>query len=258
MKKKRLIATTLILGTLATICFYQSPPPPEFVPFDEGQVQSHYTSSEISTFYQRLHKRKWRQLRRLYKNQLERYNPSEKEWLIPTTIHLIQTGDSPPPYADSWKEHHPDWEVRLWTKEKLKELHPLGNTDEDKLAFCRLAILSRWGGVVIDETVECLKPLDTLHKASDFYAGILEEVRSPAICPNLIGSSKAHPIILKSLDSLTKKEEMVRRLSHVLTHSFFSFPEEEVHKVLLPVSYFSPSKEPKTYSLTLTHNDDLN
>jgi mannosyltransferase OCH1-like enzyme len=255
MKKKRLVATTLILGTVATLCFYRSPPLPEFVPFDEAQIQEHHTSAQISTFYQRLHKRKWRQLRRLYKDQLEQYSPSEKTWRIPTLIHLMQTGDQPPPYAISWKEHHPDWEVRLWTPEQLETLHPMGATKEDKLAFCRLAILSEYGGVVIDQSLECLKPLDTLHKASDFYAGLEGEVRSPNISPNVIGSSKAHPIILKSLDSLTKKEEMARRLSHALTHSFFSVSEEGSHKVLLPASYFSADEKAPTYSLARKLHD---
>lgn len=128
---------------------------------------------------------------------------------IPTVIHRIWLGDKQMPdeyvrFGRSWAEHHPGWEMRLWTDDDLPPLdHP------DALERCRnfgeasdvlrYEILNRFGGVYVDTDVECLRPIDELvGDASAFAAWARPRVIGSAV----VGAVPGHPAIARTLEAV--------------------------------------------------------
>lgn len=96
----------------------------------------------------------------------------ENQILIPKVFHRIWIGDKPMPqefieYGNTWKKHHPDWEMKLWTDENMITLqnqaaymnavHAAQRAD-----LARYELLYRFGGVYIDCDFECIKNIEDL------------------------------------------------------------------------------------------------
>lgn len=92
--------------------------------------------------------------------------------MIPKIIHQIWIGTKkmPKEWMDTWKEHHPDWEYRLWTETEIDAFRLENN---DKYAYyyrkgkwdgaadiARIEILKKYGGFYIDADSVCVKPLE--------------------------------------------------------------------------------------------------
>ena len=92
---------------------------------------------------------------------------------IPRIIHRIWLGDTKMP-ADfeamgaTFANHHPDWEMRLWSD---ADLLTLGVTDEDRARtrthselsnLVRYEILRQEGGLYVDTDVECRRDFSSL------------------------------------------------------------------------------------------------
>jgi mannosyltransferase OCH1-like enzyme len=127
--------------------------------------------------------------------------------LIPRIFHQIWVGPDPLPeefaaYRQTWLDHHPGWELRLWTEETLPadprrpegmELlrHPSERSD-----ILRFDLLSRFGGVYLDCDFECLRPIDGLLEGVQAFAGY----RKPGYVNNaLIGAAPGHPFDERAL-----------------------------------------------------------
>lgn len=111
---------------------------------------------------------------------------------IPKTLHFVHVSKNL--YAEStptdevvgniadWKKIHPDWNISLWTNEKLRvefpELLPLiariGGPMSWVSNLARYAILLRFGGVYVDTDVVPIRPLDPLLLGLDNFT-ICEE-----------------------------------------------------------------------------------
>src|SRR3954452_9252859 len=87
--------------------------------------------------------------------------------LIPRIIHRVWLGDGamPPEYeafGETWAQHHPGWEMRLW---RSSDLPPLRNQDlfdratsfAQQSDIARYELLLRHGGVYVDTDFECLR-----------------------------------------------------------------------------------------------------
>jgi mannosyltransferase OCH1-like enzyme len=96
---------------------------------------------------------------------------------IPKIIHQIWIG-KPLPNAlkelgDTWKEHHPAWEYRLWNEddilgfiieyfpEYMDSYHSF-NYDIQRLDAIRYLILYKIGGMYVDFDYDCLKNIEPL------------------------------------------------------------------------------------------------
>lgn len=97
-------------------------------------------------------------------------------------IHLIWFGGKPFPKLvqrciASWRQHMPDWEVRVWTEQEF-DVHAVPYCAEaysrGRYAFvsdyARFWILYHHGGIYMDTDVMLLRPLDALLKAGPFLA----------------------------------------------------------------------------------------
>jgi inositol phosphorylceramide mannosyltransferase catalytic subunit len=176
---------------------------------------------------------------------------------IPKIIHQIWLGSELPEqykeFQQSWLVHHPDWEYKLWTDAdvssfsfKNKELFDEARNFGQKADIWRYEILEKFGGVYIDTDFECLKPLDSLHYAFDFYAGL------PALGANgvqvaigIIGAVPHHHI-LQAAVALMNKTRGIGPIIVTTGPIFFTnvckhlAGKTGMIDIILPASYFYP------------------
>ena len=90
--------------------------------------------------------------------------------MIPKIIHHIWLGPKPMPeefvrYGETWRKHHPEWVMWLWTDNNLpplvnQDLYARGAHYSEKSDIIRYEVLNEFGGFYVDTDFECLKPLD--------------------------------------------------------------------------------------------------
>jgi inositol phosphorylceramide mannosyltransferase catalytic subunit len=125
---------------------------------------------------------------------------------IPKVIHRIWLGDAEMPetyvrFGETWRRHHPDWEMRLWTTDRLPALTCPGGFERcrnfgEASDVLRYEILSRDGGVYVDTDVECLRSLEPLIGDATAFAAY---ARPGLIGSAVVGSVPGHPAIAKAL-----------------------------------------------------------
>jgi inositol phosphorylceramide mannosyltransferase catalytic subunit len=132
------------------------------------------------------------------------------EHKIPRVIHRIWLGPDPVPdefesYAESWRRHHPEWELRLWRDEDLPELScaaQIGRTRRFKAIYdmTRLELLRQMGGVVIDLDVEALRPIDPLLEGVTAFVGRTSS--GNRVGNQVIGAVARHPLLEHAIERL--------------------------------------------------------
>jgi mannosyltransferase OCH1-like enzyme len=127
--------------------------------------------------------------------------------LIPRIFHQIWVGADPFPeefvaYRQSWIDHHPGWELRVWTEENIPgdarraEVYELLRQPAERSDILRFELLWRFGGVYVDCDFECLRSIEPLLGDVAFFAGY----RKPGRANNaLIGSVPGHPLVDRAL-----------------------------------------------------------
>lgn len=204
---------------------------------------------------------KWQRYQALYEKHILNGKPQE-EVRIPKIIHQIWLGGPLPEkyktIQKSWKQHHPDWEYRLWTDEDAKTfkmqnraLFESAVNWGEKADIFRYEILYQIGGLYVDTDFECLRPMDLLHHLTDFYIGmdtVERKFQSPRLLNGLIASIPNHPILKECLSSMSGSGArdnfdliQARTGPGLITRVFMNHAKDETHKnVALPSSYFYP------------------
>lgn len=131
--------------------------------------------------------------------------------MIPRILHQIWVGPDPLPeefaaYRETWRAHHPHWELRLWTEERLPagvrwpEVYERDRTPAERADILRLHLLLEHGGVYVDTDFECCRPLDDLLDGVQLFAAELKpgERTNNAI----IGAVAGHPLFARALDEV--------------------------------------------------------
>jgi hypothetical protein len=127
--------------------------------------------------------------------------------VVPRTIHHIWIGPDPLPaehrgWIQSWKRHHPSWELRLWTEQDLPadpirpEILDRLRAPVERADILRLEILHRHGGVYVDTDVECLRPIDDVLGDSRFVVACLKPGQ---VTNTFIASIPGHPLLARAL-----------------------------------------------------------
>ncbi len=269
MKHRRLF----VLFALVAVGFFFVRMPKEtsyFLPFDEAQVQEHYSPRDLVNFYQRQTKKKWRLVNHLYTSTLSGPQRRQKLTRIPKIIHQIWL-DGPLPeniqkIQNTWKEKHPTWEYHLWTQKEIDflylkngSLYHLAKDTKQKSDILRYEILYQFGGVFVDNRYECVKPLDILNENCDFYAGLTEQIRTPLLSNAIIAAIPTHPIVRKCINTLRERSpsEVWGHLGpSFLTHCFFSIVKKKNAQtnVALPASFFNPRGDAPFETSNLSEN----
>jgi mannosyltransferase OCH1-like enzyme len=181
---------------------------------------------------------------------------------IPRVIHQIWLGPDPLPeefarFGETWRTHHPAWELRLWTEETLPDdlrcaavaerlRHPAERAD-----LFRLECLWRWGGVYVDTDFECLRPLDPLLEGLDFFVGYI----GPGKVNNaLIGAVPGHPIVERALAEARPRTfhgyDKDAAGPFLLNRVVAEFPEATI----FPAAYFYPAGDEERANAYAIHH----
>ncbi len=147
---------------------------------------------------------------------------------IPQILHFIWLGPKPFPQSSvanvkKWIDNHPGWKVRFWTDlgqsapddrmevrafdkfplDEFKDLYYRCDNFGERSQLLRYAVLLSEGGVYIDHDTVCIKSMETLREAHDFFCGmeplgptILSSSVNPS--PHLLASTAQHPILKAS------------------------------------------------------------
>jgi mannosyltransferase OCH1-like enzyme len=131
---------------------------------------------------------------------------------IPRIFHQIWVGPDPfpeefVPYQQSWLDHNPGWELKLWTEENLPDQKTLRRPEAaDRLRapwergdIFRLEILWREGGVHVDTDFECLRPIEPLIDDADIFIALAKKGR---VNGAMMGSIPGHPALERALDEI--------------------------------------------------------
>jgi len=135
---------------------------------------------------------------------------------IPKIIHHIWIGDDPLPKAaqdmrDTWRRHHPEWQMRLWTQDNLppmqnEALYYRSRNTGHRADILRYELLRQFGGIYVDMDMECQRPLDDLIKDCEGFAGRIQPTRVETCTQYLeiaiLGSIPAHPLFAQVLDRI--------------------------------------------------------
>jgi mannosyltransferase OCH1-like enzyme len=102
-------------------------------------------------------------------------------------------------YGETWRRHHPHWEMRLWTDADAPA--PAGVERARNLAervdLVRYEILRRHGGVYVDTDVECLRPIDELLRGVLAFAAYEVPGR---VCNAVLGAVPDHPAFARAVE----------------------------------------------------------
>jgi mannosyltransferase OCH1-like enzyme len=135
--------------------------------------------------------------------------------MIPRILHQIWVGPNPLPedfrgYRESWRRHHPDWDMPLWTEANLptdftrKEAYERLRVPAERCDIILLELLLRHGGVYVDTDLECLRSIDPLLDGIDFCVTYNKPGR---VSTALIAAIPGHPIIEQALRDIRPRTE---------------------------------------------------
>ena len=135
--------------------------------------------------------------------------------MVPRILHQIWLGPDPLPdefegYRQTWIEHHPDWEHRLWTEDTLPEglrrpeVYERLRMPAERSDILRLEVLWLHGGVYVDTDFECHRPLDPVIEGLDFFTAPLKP--DGWVNNAFVGATPGHPIVDRALSELRPRE----------------------------------------------------
>jgi inositol phosphorylceramide mannosyltransferase catalytic subunit len=124
---------------------------------------------------------------------------------IPRTIHRVWLGGPMPAeherFAETFAEHHPAWEMRLWSERDFAEL-AIGDAERERARthselsnLVRYEVLHRHGGVYVDTDVECRRALTPLLRGVEGFAALETPGR---VGTAVLGAVPGHPTFARA------------------------------------------------------------
>ena len=169
--------------------------------------------------------------------------------MIPRVFHQVWVGPEPLPaeyrrYQETWLQHHPGWELRLWMDDNLppdlerKEVYELLRQPAERSDMLIFELLYRHGGVYIDTDFECLRSIEGLLDGVEIFCAYSHPER---LNNAIMGSVAAHPLIAKGLRELRPRDtygpvDKAGTGPFFVTELFLGHPEV----TLLPQELFYP------------------
>ena len=143
---------------------------------------------------------------------------------IPKNMHLIWVGDQslrPDAWIQTWRDHHPGWDFRLWGNDDYRSLPWSCKQQMDLFAargeWCGVAdimryqILNEHGGFYADADSVCVRPLDDSLLQNEMFVCNESEEHAPGIIANgFIGAIPGHPVFSDMLENISHLGDMYR------------------------------------------------
>lgn len=170
---------------------------------------------------------------------------------------------------DSFRQHHPDWEYRLWEDEgelrgKLiaSSVYYANKNPAHRADILRYEILHAIGGVYADIDVACLKPFDPLlaGHGTAWIGGLVEKHYNPdpsdptlhqTVEIAVLGSEPGHPFFRRLLDGMVSRRKelgpkfwgvhLTRRTGPFWFENNLIAAGADSGVTVLPGSYFYPT-----------------
>jgi hypothetical protein len=190
--------------------------------------------------------------------------------MIPKILHFVWKDEAIPAefrhYHESWRRHHPDWEVKVWTDQQSESFIAAHHPDLMALyqsypqAICRADIirylvLEYFGGVYADLDVECLRPIDPLLAPDAVVLGVEPPSHSQQqaggvariVCNAWMASPPGHPFWqhLRAMLKVAGSEANPRDATgpYLLTKAIDSYQSSASIRVLDAVYLYPFDKE---------------
>lgn len=142
--------------------------------------------------------------------------------VIPKIFHFIWVGDEskrPDNCIQTWRDHHPDWEFRIWGNAELtgrawtnhKHIEAMLPRELNGVAdMMRWEILHEQGGVLFDADSVCLRPLDDhLLDCEAFACWENEIVRPGLIAAGYFGCEAGNPFVRQIVEDIAAQPSVV-------------------------------------------------
>lgn len=179
--------------------------------------------------------------------------------MIPPLLHFVWVGDDrlrPDDCIRTWVAHHPDWTVKLWGMDDLRERSWVNARHLRELAaagrWAAVADLMRWeilyeeGGVSVEADTVCLRPLEAAWMEEHAFAAWEHEHARPGVLGTVVvGARPGHPligqVILDLQATATLPEALERDLAgrQRLTDTWKAHAASDL--AVLPSHCFSPA-----------------
>lgn len=147
---------------------------------------------------------------------------------IPKKLHFIWIGDEqlrPDVFIATWRNKHPDFEVRIWGNHELATRNWRLRPQIDALRanegqWCGIADLMRYeilldeGGITLDADSVCLERLPDFLIDCTFFAFWENERVSPGLIHNgYVGTAPGHPLMQSLVNRLSSGTSYLTRFS---------------------------------------------
>lgn len=146
--------------------------------------------------------------------------------LIPKKLHFIWVGDEalrPDNLIDTWRQLHPDYEIRIWGNQDWQHLDWVNRDQMDRISgidrgYAGVADLMRWeillreGGFALDADSVCLRRLPDWLFDCDLFAVWENEFLRPGLVANgYVGARPGHSVIRAVVDELHSIKDITRQ-----------------------------------------------
>lgn len=148
------------------------------------------------------------------------------EIMIPKILHFIWVGDEtkcPVNCIDTWREKHPDWEIRLWGNAELGQTNWINYAHMNAMAareFNGVADMMRWeilythGGVLVDADSICRRPLDEELLDCPAFACWENEIARPGlIAAGYFGCEAENPFVGQIITDIAAETSVVEAMA---------------------------------------------
>jgi mannosyltransferase OCH1-like enzyme len=134
--------------------------------------------------------------------------------VIPRIFHQVWVGPESLPeeyrrYQQTWLDHHPGWELRVWTDENLppdlerKEVYERLRQPAERSDMLIFEMLYKYGGVYTDSDFECLRSIEPLLEGVDLFCAYSHPDR---LNNAIMGSVPGHPLIAEGIRGMRPRD----------------------------------------------------
>lgn len=181
-------------------------------------------------------------------------NPRQR---IPRIIHVIWVGDEsrrPDNCISTWKQHNPDWTVKIWGNAELgsrgwinaQHMRTMSKRELNGVAdMMRWEILYEEGGFLVDADSVCTRPLDDwLLEQEAFACWENELVRPGLIAAGYVATVPENPFIgqiiqdIQALPTITHAMAWQTVGPQRITDAYFKYRYSNL--TILPSQFFIP------------------